>query len=556
MKRCLVALCLAAAACAAPHYDTLIRGGTVIDGTGAPGRAADVAIQGDSIVVVGALGRATADTVIDATGLIVAPGFINWLSHAGPALLHDGRSQGDIRQGVTLEVFGESSMGPLNPRMQGEMRQQQGDLRYDVSWTTLGGFLDTLVARGVAPNVASFVGEGTIRDYVLGQVARAPTAEELAEMERQVDLAMQEGALGLTTALIYAPETFASTDELIALSKVVARSGGIYTAHIRSEGSRLLGAIDETLRIGREAGLPTHIYHLKAAGAANWPKLDSAIAKVDSARAAGDSITADMYLYTAGATGFDAAMPPWVQEGGIDEWVRRLRDPAIRRKVAQEMRTPSDEWESLYLAAGSPDVVMLLGFKTDSLKPLTGRTLGEVARERHQAPEETIIDLVIRDHSRIAVAYQLMSEDNVRRQVKLPWVMFGSDAASMTPEGVFLATNPHPRAYGNFARLLGRYVEGEKLIPLEEAIRRLTSLSAATLHIARRGTLAPGYLADVVVFDPKSIVDHASFEQPHQFSTGVTDVLVNGVPVLRAGEPTGATPGRVVRGPGWRGGGR
>lgn len=556
MNRPLLALCLAGAACSAPHYDTLIRGGTVIDGTGAPGRVADVAIRGDSIVAVGSLGRATADSVIDATGLVVAPGFINWLSHAGPALLHDGRSQGDIRQGVTLEVFGESSMGPLNPRMQGEMAAQQGDLRYDVSWTTLGGFLDTLVARGVAPNVASFVGEGTIRDYVLGQVARAPTADELAEMVRQVDLAMQEGALGLTTALIYAPETFASTDELIALSKVVARSGGIYTAHIRSEGSRLLGAIDETLRIGREAGLPTHIYHLKAAGAANWPKLDSAIAKVDSARAAGDSITADMYLYTAGATGFDAAMPPWVQEGGIDEWVRRLRDPAIRRRVVQEMRTPSDEWESLYLAAGSPDVVMLLGFKTDSLKPLTGRTLGEVARERRQAPEETIIDLVIRDHSRIAVAYQLMSEDNVRRQVKLPWVMFGSDAASMTPEGVFLATNPHPRAYGNFARLLGRYVEGEKLIPLEEAIRRLTSMSATTLRIARRGTLAPGYLADVVVFDPKSIEDRASFEQPHQFSTGVTDVLVNGVPVLRGGEPTGATPGRVVRGPGWRSGAR
>ncbi len=556
MNRLLVALCLAGTACSAPHYDTLIRGGTVIDGTGAPGRVADVAIRGDSIVAIGELGRATADSVIDATGLVVAPGFINWLSHAGPALLHDGRSQGDIRQGVTLEVFGESSMGPLNPRMQAEMRAQQGDLHYDVSWTTLGSFLDTLVARGVAPNVASFVGEGTIRDYVLGQVARAPTVDELAEMEHQVDLAMQEGALGLTTALIYAPETFASTDELIALSKVVARSGGIYTAHIRSEGSRLLGAIDETLRIGREAGLPTHIYHLKAAGAANWPKLDSAIAKVDSARAAGDSITADMYLYTAGATGFDAAMPPWVQEGGIDEWVRRLRDPAIRRKVVQEMRTPSDEWESLYLAAGSPDVVMLLGFKTDSLKPLTGRTLGEVARERHQAPEETIIDLVIRDHSRIAVAYQLMSEDNVRRQVKLPWVMFGSDAASMTPEGVFLATNPHPRAYGNFARLLGRYVEGEKLIPLEEAIRRLTSMSAATLHIARRGTLAPGYLADVVVFDPKSIEDRASFEQPHQFSIGVTDVLVNGVPVLRGGEPTGATPGRVVRGPGWRGEGR
>lgn len=556
MNRPLLALCLAGAACSAPHYDTLIRGGTVIDGTGAPGRVADVAIRGDSIVAVGSLGRATADSVIDATGLVVAPGFINWLSHAGPALLHDGRSQGDIRQGVTLEVFGESSMGPLNPRMQGEMAAQQGDLRYDVSWTTLGGFLDTLVARGVAPNVASFVGEGTIRDYVLGQVARAPTADELAEMERQVDLAMQEGALGLTTALIYAPETFASTDELIALSKVVARSGGIYTAHIRSEGNRLLGAIDETLRIGREAGLPTHIYHLKAAGAANWPKLDSAIAKVDSARAAGDSITADMYLYTAGATGFDAAMPPWVQEGGIDEWVRRLRDPAIRRRVVQEMRTPSDEWESLYLAAGSPDVVMLLGFKTDSLKPLTGRTLGEVARERRQAPEETIIDLVIRDHSRIAVAYQLMSEDNVRRQVKLPWVMFGSDAASMTPEGVFLATNPHPRAYGNFARLLGRYVEGEKLIPLEEAIRRLTSMSATTLRIARRGTLAPGYLADVVVFDPKSIEDRASFEQPHQFSTGVTDVLVNGVPVLRGGEPTGATPGRVVRGPGWRSGAR
>ncbi len=553
MKFLLSITLVSLAACAAPaHHDVLIRGGTVVDGTGALGRLADVAIDGDSIVAVGDLKGATAETEIDATGLVVAPGFINTLSHSEVSLLADPRSASDIRQGVTVELLGESSMGPLNDRMRQEVRAQQGDIKYDVTWATLGGYLDTLASRGIATNVASFVGEGTIRDFVMGQVARAPTAAELAAMEQQVDLAMREGALGLTTALIYAPETFASTGELIALSRVVARYGGVYTAHIRSEGARLLQAIDETLEIGDSAGLPVHIYHLKSAGAENWPLLDEALAKIDSARAAGDAITADMYTYTAGATGFDAAMPPWVQEGGIDAWVRRLRDPAIRRRVIREMRTPSDQWESLYLAAGSPDLVLLLSFRTDSLKPLIGRTLGAVARERGESPEETIIDLVIADHSRIGVAYQLMSEDNVRRQIALPWVMFGSDAASLAPEGPFLKSHPHPRAYGNVARLLGRYVEGEKLVPVEEAIRRLTSLPATTFHLARRGTLAPGFLADVVVFDPKSIIDHASFEEPHQFSTGVTEVFVNGEAVLRAGELTGATPGRIVRGPGWQ----
>lgn len=552
-RRILLLALTVVVACAAPtHHDVLIRGGTVHDGTGAPGRVADVAIDGDSIVAVGDLGGATADLEVDATGLVVAPGFINTLSHSEVSLLTDPASQSDIRQGITLELLGESSMGPLNERMRQQMRAQQGDLRYDVDWSTLGGYLDTLASRGIATNVASFVGEGTIRDYVIGQVARAPTPDELAEMERQVDLAMREGALGLTTALIYAPETFASTSELIAMARVAARHGGVYAAHIRSEGRHLLDAIDETLEISDSAGIPVHIYHLKSAGADNWPMLDTAIARIDSARAAGTPVTADMYTYTAGATGFDAAMPPWVQEGGIDDWVRRLEDPAIRRRVIAEMKQPSDDWESLYLAAGTPELVLLLSFRTDSLKPLIGKTLAEVARERHQAPEETIVDLVIRDHSRVGVAYVLMSEDNVRKQIGLPWVMFGSDAASMAAEGPFLKSSPHPRAYGNVARLLGRYVEGEKLIPLEEAIRRLTSLPAETFHLARRGRLAPGYLADVVVFDPASIVDHATFEEPHQYASGVTEVFVNGVAVLRGGEPTGATPGRIVRGPGWQ----
>jgi N-acyl-D-amino-acid deacylase len=551
MTRRLVLLALlTTAACAQPqprHFDLLIRGGTVYDGVDTVGRRADVAIVGDSIVSVGDHSRDSAATLIDATGLAVAPGFINTLSHATGSLLIDPRGQSDIRQGVTLEVFGESSMGPLNTAMQQELREQGGEVAKYATWSTLGEYFGVLEARGFAPNVASFVGAGTVRRHVLGENDVDPTPAQLAAMESLVDQAMREGAIGLTTTLIYTPETFASTEELVALARVAARHGGVYSAHMRSEGNRFLEAIDETLRIAQEAGLPVHIYHLKAAGEANWSKLDAAIAKIDSARNAGVRVTADMYTYTAGATGLDAAMPPWVQEGGTAAWAARLRDPAIRARVAREMVTPTDEWESLYMAAGSADRLLLLSFRQDSLRVLIGKSLGQVARERNQSPEETAMDLVARDGSRVGVAYELMSEENVRKQVALPWVMFGSDGGAPSAEGDFLKASPHPRAYGNFARLLGRYVREERLIPLGEAIRKITSLPATTLGFARRGQLAPGFHADVAIFDPATIIDHATFPNPHQYAEGMRHVLVNGVAVLRDGEPTGATPGRVLR---------
>lgn len=537
-------------ACAEPpvrRFDLLIRGGTVYDGTGAPGRLADVAISGDSVVSVGDHARDSAATVIDATGLAVAPGFINTLSHATGTLLLDPRAQSDVRQGVTLEVFGESSMGPLTDAMRQELREQSSEIAEYATWSTLGEYFAVLEARGIAPNVASFVGAGTVRRHVLGENDVDPSPEELARMEELVDEAMRQGAIGLTTTLIYTPETFASTSELVALAKVAARHGGVYSAHMRSEGNRFLEAIDETLQIAREAGLPVHIYHLKAAGEANWTKLAAAIAKIDSARSAGVAITADMYTYTAGATGLDAAMPPWVQEGGTAAWARRLTDPAVRARVAREMVTPSSEWESLYQAAGNADRLLLLSFRQDSLRPLIGKTLGQVARERGQSPEETAMDLVARDGSRVGVAYELMSEENVRRQVALPWVMFGSDGGAPSAEGDFLKGAPHPRAYGNFARLLGRYVREEHLLPLEEAIRKITSLPATTLGFPRRGQLATGFHADVVIFDPATIIDHATFPNPHQYAEGMRHVFVNGVAVLRDGEPTGATPGRILR---------
>ncbi len=557
-------LLLVAAACG-PRYDVVIRGGTVYDGSGGAPVTADIAVTGDSIAVVGDLGGARGRIELDARGLAVAPGFINMLSWATDDLLVDGRSQSDIRQGVTLEVMGEgSSMGPLNDSMRAEMVRGQGDLRFDVTWTTLGGYLEHLEQRGIATNVASFVGATTVRVHELGYADRPPTAEELARMRALVRQAMEEGALGVGSSLIYAPAFYARTDELVALAEEAGRRGGMYISHMRSEGNRLLEAVDELIGIARAARVPAEIYHLKAAGRANWGKLDAVIARVERARAEGLRITADMYTYTAGATGLDAAMPPWVQEGGLQAWRRRLQDPAIRARVAREMRTPTNAWESLYLAAGSPANVMLVAFRQDSLKRFTGRTLADVARERGRSPEETAMDLVVQDDSRVGTVYFLMSEDNVRRQIALPWMSFGSDGGSLAPEGAFLRSNPHPRAYGNFARLLGRYVREERIISLEEAVRRLTSMPAATLGLRRRGSLRPGFHADIVVFDPDSIRDHATFDRPHQYSTGVRDVLVNGVPVLRGGEHTGATPGRVVRGPGWvgwagevdRGGGR
>lgn len=535
------------------RYDLIIRNGTIYDGSGRPPIVGDVAITGDTIAAVGRLDNAVGRAEVNASGLAVAPGFINMLSWATDSLIADGRSQSDIRQGVTLEVFGEGwSMGPLNERMKQEMKEQQGDITYDITWTTLGEYLDYLVRRGISPNVASFVGATTVRIYVIGYENRPPTPAELDQMRQLVRQAMEEGALGVGSSLIYPPAFFARTDELIALCKVAAEYGGMYISHIRSEGNRLLEAVDELITIAREAGLPAEIYHLKAAGRSNWSKMDDVIKKIEAARASGLKITADMYTYPAGATGLDAAMPPWVQEGGLKAWIERLKNPAIRARVKKEMTTPSTDWENLYLAAGSPENIVLVEFKNEALKPLTGKTLAAVARQRGKSPEDTAMDLVIEDGSRVGTVYFLMSEENIRKQIALPWVSFGSDAGSLAPEGVFLKSSTHPRAYGNFARLLGKYVREEKIIALEEAIRRLTSLPATNLKIERRGMLAPGYFADVVVFDPATIQDHATFDRPHQYATGVRHVFVNGVHVLRDGEHTGATPGRVVRGPGWK----
>jgi N-acyl-D-amino-acid deacylase len=554
MRGMFAAGALALTAACGPRYDVIIRHGTVYDGSGGPGVAADVAISGDTIAAIGDLARARAALEVDARGLAVAPGFINMLSWATESLLEDGRSQSDIRQGVTLEVFGEGwSMGPLNDAMKADALAQQGDLRFEIAWTTLGEYLEHLERRGVATNVASFVGATTVRIHEVGYADRSATPDELARMEGLVRDAMLEGALGVGSSLIYAPAFYAPTSELIALARVAGAYGGLYVSHLRSEGARLLESVEELITIAREAGVAAEIYHLKAAGEANWPKMDTVIAMVERARADGLRITADMYTYPAGATGLDAAMPPWVQEGGLDAWVERLRDPAVRRRVAREMATPTDRWENLYLSAGSPERVILVEFRQDSLKHLTGKTLAEVAALRGTSPEVTAMDLVIADHSRVGTVYFLMSEDNIRRQIALPWVSFGSDAGSLAPEGVFLRANPHPRAYGNFARVLGRYVRDERALSLEEAIRRMTSFPAATLGLRRRGSLAAGYLADVVVFDPATVEDRATFAEPHQYATGVRHVFVNGTRVLADGEHTGALPGRVVRGPGWTG---
>ena len=544
---------IAAVAGCGYEYDVVIRGGTIYDGSGAPGVVGDVAIKGDTIAVVGGAVAGKGRIDIDATGMAVAPGFVNMLSWAGERLIEDGRSQSDIRQGVTLEVFGEgSSGGPLNEEMKIEIVEDQGDIKYDIAWTSLGEYLQFLVDKGVSTNVASFVGATTVRVHELGYENRAPTPAELDRMRLLVRQGMEEGALGVGSSLIYAPAFYASTEELIELAKIAAEYDGMYISHIRSEANRLLEAVDELVRIAREADIRAEIYHLKAAGTGNWEKLGAVIERVEAARAKGLQVTADMYNYTAGSTGLDAAMPPWVQEGGYDAWAERLQDPAIRLRLQREMSTPTNEWENLYLAAGA-EGMLLVGFKNDELKPLTGKTLAAVAEMRGVSPEEAAMDLVVEDESRVQVVYFLMSEENVARQIAIPWVSFASDAGSMAPEGVFLLSSTHPRAYGNFARLLGRYVRDEKVIPLEEAIRKLTSQPAGNLRIRRRGELRSGYYGDVVVFDPATIQDHATFEVPHQYSTGMHHVFVNGEQVLADGEHTGATPGRVVRGPGWTG---
>ncbi len=531
-------------------YDLIIRGGTIYDGSGKAPVVGDVAIKGDRIVAVGKV-EGSAKTEVAAKGMAVAPGFINMLSWATESLIADPRSQSDIRQGVTLEVMGEGwSMGPMNATMKRLETERQGDVKYPIEWTTLGDYLGWLEKRGVSTNVASFVGAATVRVHELGEGDVDPTSEQLARMRALVRQAMNEGAMGVGSSIIYAPGSYAETDELVALTSEAAKCGGMYISHMRSEGDRIQEAVDELIDISRRSGAPAEIYHLKMAGRSNWGKLDTIVKKIEAARAEGLKITTDMYTYTAGATGLDAAMPTWVQAGGLEEWIKRLKDPAIRARVAAEMKQPGSDWENLYFGAGA-DKMILSGFKNDALKPLTGKTLAEVAAMRGKSPEETAMDLVVEDGSRVGTVYFLMSEDNVRRQVQLPWMSFGSDAASQATEGVFLKSGAHPRTYGNFARLLGRYVRDEKLIPLEQAVYRLTTLPATNLGIKERGALRPGYYADVVVFDPATIGDRSTFEKPHQYSVGMRDVFVNGVGVLRNGEHSGATPGRAVRGAGW-----
>jgi N-acyl-D-amino-acid deacylase len=552
MKSLSIVLCVWLSACApASQYDVVIRHGTLYDGSGAAGKVGDLAIQGDRIAALGDLSAARGRQEVDAAGLAVAPGFIDMLNHSETALIADGRSQGMIRQGVTLAVFGESSMGPLSEQMKKDQKERQGDIKFDIEWTTLGEYLDHLAQLGTSTNVASFVSAATVRAHEIGYDNRPPTPEELGRMRALVQTAMDEGAMGLTTALIYIPGVFASTPELVELAKVASQSGGMYISHMRSEGDRLLEAIDETLTIARGAHIRAEIYHLKASGESNWPKMAAAIQKVEAARMEGLDITADMYTYTAGSTGLDASMPPWVQEGGYKAWAQRLQDKGVRERLRREMTTAQNVWENLLLAAGG-EGTLLVGFKNEALRQYTVKTLAEVARLRGTSVQDTAMDLVVEDGSRVQVVYFLMSEENVRKQIALPWVSFGSDASSMSAEGVFLKTSTHPRAYGNFARLLGKYVRDEHVITLEEAIRKLTSFPAATLRIKERGRLAPGYYADVVAFDPKTIADRSTYAAPHQYATGMRDVWVNGTQVLKDGEHTGQKPGRVVRGPGWK----
>lgn len=534
------------------EYELLITNAMIYDGSGSAPIEGSVAVNGDSIVAIGNIDNATGTQEIDAGGMAVSPGFINMLSWATESLIEDGRGMSDIKQGVTLEVMGEGwSMGPWNEEMKKGQKASQGDIKFDIKWTTLGEYLEYLEDKGVSPNIASFVGATTLRIHEIGAIDREPTPEELENMKTLARTAMEEGALGIGSSLIYAPAFYAKTDEIIELCKVASEYGGVYITHMRSEGNKILEAVDEVIEIADEANIRAEIYHLKAGGQNNWPKMDQVIAKLDSAQKAGIDIAADMYNYVAGATGLDASMPPWVQEGGYEAWSKRLQDPEIRAKVKAEMKTDAMDWENLYYAAGSAEGLLLVGFKADSLKKYTGKTLAEVANMRGTDPEDTAIDLVIQDGSRVGTVYFLMSEENIKKQLQLPYITFGSDAGAPAAEGVFLKSSTHPRAYGNFARLLGKYVREEKVISLEDAIHKLTLLSAEKLNIEKRGKLAPGYYADIVIFNPATIQDHATFEEPHQYATGVQHVFVNGTQVLKDGEHTGATPGKVVRGPGF-----
>ncbi len=532
-------------------FDVLISGGTVYDGSGKSPVRADVGVRGDRIASVGNLAGKRARTTIDASGLAVSPGFINMLSWSTESLLVDGRSIGELKQGVTTQIMGEGwSMGPVNERIRTFMLSQQSDVKYDISWTTLREYLELLERKGVTQNVASFVGATTIRQHVIGFENRPPTAAELETMKDLVRREMEAGALGIGSSLVYPPAFYAKTEELVELCKVAARYKGTYISHMRSEGTKLVEGVEELIRISREAKIPAEIYHLKAAGAENWPKMDAVIRIIEQARRDGLRVRADMYTYTAGATSLDASLPPWASEGGPEALRKRLADPEIRARIAAEVRSPGRDWENFYAMAGSPDRIVLVGFATEKLKPLTGKSLAEIATMRGRDPVDTLIDLLLEDRSGIGTVYFLMSEENVRRQIQLPWVSFGSDAASMATEGDFLKSSTHPRAYGNFARLLGRYVRDEKLIPLEEAIRRLTSLPATNLGLEDRGMLERGMFADLVVFDPATIADTATFSNPHQYAVGVKHVFVNGRQVLRDGEVTSARPGRALKGRG------
>jgi N-acyl-D-amino-acid deacylase len=533
------------------EFDVLIKGGTIYDGTGAPGRSGDVAIRGNRIVGVGDLRSAKAKNVIDAHGLAVAPGFINMLSWSVESLIVDGRSQSEIRQGVTTEIFGEGeSMGPVNDRVREHMLSEQTEFKYDIEWKTLAEYLQFLEKRGVSCNFASFIGATTIRENVIGFENKAPTPEQMDEMRALVRQEMEAGALGIGSALIYPPAFYAKTEELIELCKVAAKYQGKYISHMRSEGNQLLEAFDELLRISREAHIPAELYHIKALGQKNWGKMDTLLARIEAARKEGLPIRANMYTYIAGGTGLDACLPPWTQNGGYPELLKRLHDPETRKKIAAEIKVDSDKWENLYLAAGSPDRIILADFTAEQLKPLEGKSLAEIAKMRGKDPIETIMDLLVENEKRIGAMYFLMSEENVKKEIARPWISFGSDEASQAPEGVFLKSTPHPRAYGTFARVLGKYSREEKLLTLSEAVRRLSALPATNLGLDHRGFMQEGMFADVVVFDPATVSDRATFTDPRQYAVGMKHVFVNGQQVLKNGEHTGAKPGRALFGPG------
>ncbi|MES2646698.1 MAG: D-aminoacylase [Bacteroidota bacterium] len=554
-KQLLVACCviLLFACKQKPVYNTIIRSGVIYDGNGGEPYTADIGINADTIAFIGDLKEADAKEIIDAKGMAVAPGFINMLSWATESLIEDGRSQSDLRQGVTLEVMGEGwSMGPLNEKLKRELVTAQGDIKYQVKWNSLGEYLTYLETKGVSCNIASFVGATTVRQYVIGEDNRDPTSAELDSMKLLVKQAMEEGAMGVGSSLIYPPAFFAKTSELIELCKVAAQYNGSYISHMRSEGNKLMEALEELITIAKEANIHAEIYHLKAAGNQNWNKIDSAISRIEMARKQGINITADMYTYLAGATGLTAAFPPFLQDGGFDKLRQRLQDPATRLQMKKAMNTNAADWENLYYAAGSPGKVLLLGFVKDSLKKYTGKTLAEVASIRGTSPEETAMDLIIQDSSRISVAYFLMNDENLKKQVALPWVSFGSDEGSYTNEGVFLKSNAHPRAYGNFIRVLANYCRDEKVLSLAAAINKLSKLPATNLKLVRRGELKSGYYADVVVFDPAKVKDNATYDNPHQYATGITYVLVNGTTVLSQGNHTNAMPGRFIKGPGYK----